>query len=141
MLGTKTSSMRSSSEDLRRFSIIPNQNFKKIGKSGKWYRSDFRKSFQKFRKLFNFLNYETFNFEILEIPGAKLNGKKTFGKKNFRKVDGYNSRGCPTFWKFWKKLFHSQCSLLEVAQNSGRTFWLNGNSDKTLFDRIGQFTL
>ena len=109
--------MRRSSEDLRSFSIIPNQNFKKIGKSGKWYRSDFRKSFQKFRKLFNFLNYETFNFEILEIPGAKLNGKKTFGKKNFRKVDGYNSRGRPTFWKFWKKLFHSQCSLLEVAQN------------------------
>ena len=44
------------------------------------------------------------------------------------------------FRRIWRILqFHSQCSLLEVASN--RTSWLNGNSDKTVFDRIGQFTL
>ena len=42
--------------------------------------------------------------------------------KFFQKV-GYNSRGCPPFWKFWKMLF---LSLLEVAENSNQTFWLNG---------------
>ena len=30
--------------------------------------------------------------------------------------------GFPPFWKFWKMLFHS---LLEVAENSNQTFWLN----------------
>ena len=33
------------------------------------------------------------------------------------------SRGFPLFWKVWKMLFHS---LLEVAKNSNRTFWLSG---------------
>ena len=36
--------------------------------------------------------------------------------KIFQKV-GYNSRGCPPFWKFWKMLF---LSLLEVAENSNQ---------------------
>ena len=52
--------------------------------------------------------------------------------KMFRKF-GYTSRGCPLFWKCQKvvitgavnrkMLFHS---LLEVAGNSNRKFWLNG---------------
>ena len=46
--------------------------------------------------------------------------KKLWGK-NFENL------GIPhevaLFWKFWKMLFHS---LLEVAENSNRTFWLNG---------------
>ena len=52
--------------------------------------------------------------------------------KFFRKF-GYTSRGCPLFWKCRKivitgavnrkMLFHS---LLEVAGNSNRKFWLNG---------------
>ena len=40
---------------------------------------------------------------------------------NFQKF-WLNGKG-PSFWKFWKMLFHS---LLEVAENSNRTFWLNG---------------
>ena len=53
---------------------------------------------------------------IPEIPGAKLKGKKTSEKK-FPKIWVYLAR------KFWKMLFHS---LLEVAENSNRKFWLNG---------------
>ena len=63
-----------------------------------------------------------------KTPGAKLNGKKTSGKKCIsyskpipRLVSA--SRGCSLFWKFWKMLLHS---LLEVAENSNQTFWLNG---------------
>ena len=42
---------------------------------------------------------------------------------------GYTLRGCPLFWKFWKMLlFHS---LVEIAENSNRTFWLNGKRRKT----------
>ena len=67
----------------------------------------------------------------------KLSRKK---KKTFEKLPGITREVVLLFWKFWKKVFHSQCSLLEVAQNSSRTFWLNGNSDNTVFDRIGQFT-
>ena len=63
----------------------------------------------------------TIQLRILEIPRAKLNGKKTTGK-NFRKF-GYSSRGCALCWKFLKMLFHL---LLEIAENSIRTFWSNG---------------
>ena len=63
---------------------------------------------------------QTIQPKILEIPGAKLN--KTSGKKRIRKL-GYTSRACPLLWTFWKMLFHS---LLEVAENSNQSFWLNG---------------
>ena len=63
---------------------------------------------------------QTIQSKILEIPGAKLN--KTSGKKKIRKL-GYTSRACPLLWTFWKMLFHS---LLEVAENSNQSFWLNG---------------
>ena len=60
--------------------------------------------------------------KLLKIPGAKpLNGKKT-SRKMFRKF-GYTTRGCPLLWKFWKMLLYLQ---LEIAENSNRTFWLNG---------------
>ena len=49
--------------------------------------------------------------------------------KFFRKF-GYTSRGCPLFWKFWEMLFRS---LLEVTENSNRTFWLNGKRLEFLF--------
>ena len=60
----------------------------------------------------------TIQSKILEILGAKFNGKKKLG---------YTSRGCPLFWKIWKILFHS---LLKVAENSNRTFWLNCKAPK-----------
>ena len=63
----------------------------------------------------------TIQLKILEIPRAKLIGKKGTGK-NFRKF-GYSSRGCALCWKFLKMLFHL---LLEIAENSSRTFWSNG---------------
>ena len=85
MLGTKTTRMQSSSEDLGPFPFT-NQNFRKFGKSGKWYRSDFRKSFQKFRKLFSFLNAKHLTSKILGVPLAKLNGKKTSDRKPFEKL-------------------------------------------------------
>ena len=59
--------------------------------------------------------------KVLKIPGAKLNGKKTFCK-TFSKIWVYHSR-LSCFWKFFKVLFHS---LLDVADNSNSTFWLNG---------------
>ena len=85
MLRTKTKRMQSSSENLRRFPFT-NQNFRKFGKSSKWYRSDFRKSVQKFRKLVNFLNAKHSTPKNLDIPLAKLNGKKTSVKKTFEKL-------------------------------------------------------
>ena len=45
------------------------------------YRSNFRKSFQKFRKLFNFRIAKHSTSKILDIPLTKLNGKKTSDKK------------------------------------------------------------
>ena len=59
---------------------------------------------------------------MLEIPGAKLNEKKTSEKK-FPKNLGLAR-------KFWKMLFHS---LLEVAENSNRKFWLNGKRPRNFF--------
>ena len=56
-----------------------------------------------------------------KILGAKWNGKKTSGK-TCSKIWVYLAR-FSFFWKFWKMLFHS---LLEVAKNSNRKFWLNG---------------
>ena len=51
-----------------------------------------------------------------------MNGKKNLGEK-FRKIWVYLAR-LASFWKFWKMLqqFHS---LLEIAENSNRTFsWM-----------------
>ena len=110
---TKTTRMQSSSEDLRRFSIIPNQNFKKIGKSGKWYRSDLRKSFQKFLKLFNFRNAKHSTSKILELPLAKISGKKTSDKK-LSKSWVYLAK-LSYVLEIWKMLVHLLCSVLEIA--------------------------
>ena len=46
-------------------------------------------------------------------------------KENFRRKVSECS-----FWKCSKTLFHS---LLEVAENSNRTFWLNGKRPRSLF--------
>ena len=95
---------------------------RKFGKSGKWYGKS-RKSVQKFRKLLNFRNFElNHSTENSRNSGSKVGWKENFREKIFRTF-GYTSRGCPLFWKFWKKLFHS---LLKVAENSNRTCWLNG---------------
>ena len=67
----------------------------------------------------------TFLPKILEIPGAKLNRTKTSGKKVSSWV--YLAR-VSSFWKFRKMLFHS---LLEVAENLNRTFWLNEKRPRT----------
>ena len=101
---------------------------RKFGKSGKWYGKS-RKSVQKFRKLLNFRNANlTIQPKILEIPGAKLDGKKTSGKKFFEHL------GIPhevvlffgNFENFEKSCSIHDHSLLKVAENSNRTFWLNG---------------
>ena len=88
------------------------------------------KSFQKFRKLLNFqnANHSTENFRN---SGNKVMERKLLAKF-FRKF-GFTSRGYPLVWKCRKivitgavnrkMLFHS---LLEVAGNSNRKFWLNG---------------
>ena len=47
--------------------------------------------------------------------------KKNFWEKKFENLG--IPREVTLFWTFWKMLFHS---LLEVAENSNRTFWLNG---------------
>ena len=95
---------------------------RKFGKSGKWYGKS-RKSVQKFRKLLNFRNFElNHSTENSRNSGSKVGWKENFREKIFLTL-GYTSQGCPLFWKFWKKLFHS---LLEVTENSNRTFWLNG---------------
>ena len=95
------------------------------------------KSFQKFRKLLNFrnANHSTENF--------RNSGRKVEWKENFRGIFFENlgiqySRGCPLFWKCEKiiitgavnrkMLFHS---LLEVAGNSNRKFWLNGKCPRS----------
>ena len=65
-----------------------------------------RISFQKFQKLLNF-----------STENSRNSGSKVEWKENFRVGLGF-----PPFWKFWKMLFHS---LLEVAENSYQTFWLN----------------
>ena len=65
--------------------------------------------------------------KILDFPGAKLNGKKTSEKK-ISKIWVYLAR-LPCFWKFWRMPFHS---LLEVAENSNPTLWLNGKRPQLL---------
>ena len=78
----------------------------------------------------------TFQPKILEIPDeAKLNGKKTSGKK-FPKIWLYLAR-LSSFWKFWKMLLHS---LLEVAENSNWTSWLNGKRPRTTSRGIPKFS-
>jgi len=78
------------------------------------------KSVQKFLKLLNF-EMRTIQPQNLEILWAKLNGKKTSGEKN-SKIWVYLAR-LSSFSEILELLFHS---LLEVADNSNRTFWLNG---------------
>ena len=145
VLGTKTTRKQSSSEDLGRFPFT-NQNFPNFGNSGKWCRN-FRKSFQKFRKLFKFRNAShDSTSKILEISGSKVQWQKNFREKLTLKTFKYTLRGCPIFQIFSKMLFHSPCWLLEIAENFNQTFRLNGKrsctSDKTVFDSgIGQFTI
>ena len=77
----------SSSEDLGTFPFT-NQKFGNFGNIGKWYSrlSDFRKSFQRFWKLFIFRNAKHSTSKILDIPLAKLNEKKTSDKKTFENL-------------------------------------------------------
>ena len=70
----------------------------------------FRKRFQEIWKLLNFRN-ANHSTQNSRNSGSKVEWKENFREKKFRKF-GYTSWGCPLFWKFWKKLFHS---LLEVA--------------------------
>ena len=65
----------------------------------------------------------TIQSKILEIPGAKLNGKKS-SVKFFSKIWVYLARLSSVV------LF---VSLLEVAENSNRTFWLNGKRPEFVF--------
>ena len=89
------------------------------------------KSFQKFRKLLNFrnANHSTENF--------RNSGSEVEWKENFRENLGI-PRKVALFWKCRKivitgavnrkMLFHS---LLEVAGNSNRKFWLNGKRPRS----------
>ena len=71
----------------------------------------------------NFQNSNRSTAENSRYSGrSKENFKRTSGKEKNRKF-GYTSQGSPLFWKFWKILFFL---LLEVAEYSNRTFWLNG---------------
>ena len=117
-----------------------NQNFRKFGNSGKcslrkhpfllalrrWGREKrmfsqatangteiSRISSQKFRKLLNFpkVNHST------ENSRSEVEWKENVWEKIFDNIMFYR------FWKFWNMLFHW---LLEVAECSKRTFWLNG---------------
>ena len=59
---------------------------------------------------------------------SKVEWKKNSVKKNEKFV--YTLRGCPLFWKFLKMpLF---LSLMEIAENSNRTFWLKGKRRKNI---------
>ena len=86
-----------------------------------------QQSFQKFRKLLNFRNA---NHSTERNSGNS--GSKVEWKEHNRKF-GYTSRGCPLFWKFWKMLFHS---LQEAAENSKRTFWVNGKCPMSLASEL-----
>ena len=81
-----------------------------------------QKSFQKlwYHWIFKFQTIQ--KPKILDIPGARRISRELSGKKKIRKF-GYTSQGSPLFWKFRKILFFL---LLEVDENSNRTFWLNG---------------
>ena len=71
------------------------------------------------------LNFQISNHSTTEnsrYSGNKENLKRTSRKEKIRKF-GYTSQGSPLFWKFRKILFFL---LLEVDENSNRTFWLNG---------------
>ena len=109
----------SASGNIGRFPF--NQNVRKFGNSGKWYKIFPGKVSRKSENC-SISKKRTIQRKILEIPGAKLNGKKNPGKF-FRKFE-YTLRGCPPFWEFWEMLFLSL--QLEVAENSKQTFWLNG---------------
>ena len=55
--------------------------------------------------------------------------ERKFPGKIFQKF-GYLSQARPLFWNIWKMLFHS---LLEVAENSHWTFWLNGTRPRDVY--------
>ena len=78
------------------------------------------KSFQKFWKLLNFQNAN----QSTDNPWSKNEWKENFQEKNLENL-GIPREVCPLDWKFWKMLFHL---LLEVDENSKRTFWLNVKS-------------
>ena len=87
-----------------------------------------QKSFKKFQKLLNFRNVNH------SIENSKKNREqswmeRTLPEKKSRKL-GYTLRGCPLFLEIWKLLFHS---LQEAAENSNRTFWVNGNKAPKVF--------
>ena len=114
--------LRMSVSNMERFPF--NQNFRKFGNSGKWYRN-FSEKFPEIPETSEFSKCKQFNRKFREEiwMERKLPGK-------FFENFGYSSRGCPLFWKIWKMLFHS---LLEVAENSHWTFWLNGTRPKDVY--------
>ena len=71
----------------------------------------------------NLLNFQNANHSTKnsKFSGSKVQWKKNFWEKNFENLG--LPREVTLFWTFWKMLFHS---LLEVAENSNRAFWLNG---------------
>ena len=83
-----------------------------------------RKSFQIFRKLLNFRN-ANLSTENSRNPRSKVERKENFREKVSENLGILREVVCR---KFWKMLFHS---LLEVAENSNRTFWLNGKRPRT----------
>ena len=106
-----------------------NQNFRKIGNRGKWYRNVAG---------FHCWISEMQNIQpkILEIPGAKRNGKKTSGKNFFenlgvpREVDLFNGNfGKCCSIRYWKlsKIQSRRFGRMESAQ------WLN---KQTFFKQI-----
>ena len=109
------SKSRMSVGNMERFPF--NQNFRKLGNSGKWYRN-FSETFPEIPETGEFSKCKQFNRKFREESWME---RKLPGKI-FQKF-GYLSQGRPLFWNIWKMLFHS---LLEFAQNSHWTFWLNG---------------
>ena len=99
---------------------IFNQKFGKFGNRGNGTEI-YQKRFQKFLKLLNFRN-ENHSTKNSANSGSKVEWKENFQENIFENL-GIPRDVFPFFWKFWKMLFHS---LLEVAKNSNRSFWLSG---------------
>ena len=86
-------------ENLGRFPF--NQNFRKFGNNGKWYRKFPGKSFQKFRKLLNFRN-ANHSTENSGNSGSKVEWKGNFREKNSK------------IWVYPPRL----SSLFEILENA-----------------------
>ena len=85
-----------------------------------------RKSFQKFLKLLNF-RIRSNSTKNSRFPERKVDWKENFREKKFENL-GIPLEVAP-FLEFLKMPLHS---LLEVAENSNPTFWLNGKRPQLL---------